>query len=298
MKKLVHVFILLTDHLSPVKMFSNKIYIQLKFFTFLGFCPEFFELRPFFQLKSNFTLIILAVHIIILCFAANYTIRFFNSIVEYKNPIESANDSIRMFLTLFAYFCAIVESFLKRDAQRNVWRALIEIYEIYCFRERCINKRYYQKLLLLFVYATIVQISIFSWMVKQHNSLLLQYWCSYILLLSIQYIRIFYYLFFMELLRLELSFLNRELNVIVGDCVGDVATNRKRIVHRKFLCRRLVWVQRYYGLVYTISRLLNNIFSWSHLMTMTLCFVVFLTDFNWAIWYIINQTGLGLMGKF
>lgn len=275
-------------------MFPKYIQFQLYTFNLCGFCPEILAPKIF---KRNCRIALFLVHLLILCANIALTAEYFQNNLNYFDFIEKANDALKMFSSVIAYAFVIIESYTKRQTQQNFWKTFQCIQENYCYRQRTISRNYYLKFVAFFIYNVFIQYFLLRWSILQNKPNFLKYWFGYILILTNHQMRVFYYLFYMELLRTELNFVNQELTVIVMKDLKGLRRFQNR-VHRSFVCKRLIWVREYYRLIFELSCLLNHSFGWSHITSITFSFFLFISDFNWGLWYIYNNVGEQLEGKF
>lgn len=104
---------------------------------------------------------------------------------------------------------------------------------------------------------------------------------AYIYLFTICEVRIFYYIFCVEILNFQLNAIDQELHETVA-----VDT----VLAAPF--PRFGWIRAYSHTIHKMSRLLNKVFGWSNVSTISFCFFFLLTEIHW--FYIHYKTMLDI----
>lgn len=95
--------------------------------------------------------------------------------------------------------------------------------------------------------------------------------------------RLFFYLFYLKLIRLELEVIENEANRMFKSFRSNscmLFVNQNHLLGR-FKRKRFVWFRKYYQLVCTMKDCINLTFGWSNLATILFNFIYLLTDLNW-----------------
>lgn len=87
--------------------------------------------------------------------------------------------------------------------------------------------------------------------------------------------RVFFYLFYLDLVKFELKTIKNELKSIATMTRDDSMEN--------FVANRLKKINTYCQMVFQLSECMNYIFGWSNFTTILYCFHLPLTDGNWAM---------------
>lgn len=109
------------------------------------------------------------------------------------------------------------------------------------------------------------------------------------ILVKLCQIRIFYYLFCLEVINFQLNSIKSVLQkmrkpIIIGH---TAITNVKQFK----------WLFTYYSYVYEMSNLLNVIFDWSQLTAVSFCFYTLLTDLNWFFVHLTDHSSGHFLGE-
>lgn len=122
-------------------------------------------------------------------------------------------------------------------------------------------------------------------------------WLSDIFLLSMYQHRIFYYLFYLDLLRNELKTIVNKVKKMVRS-LKIPKIYRKKKTFKKFEQNRLKWIREYYKLIYEMNECLNSVLGWSNLVTILFSFALILTDLNRYYWIWYNKEHIFVFGNF
>lgn len=114
----------------------------------------------------------------------------------------------------------------------------------------------------------------------------------YLALIIICQLRVFYYVFCLEILNWQFQMIQHELIImkqrspnivdIVGGASNSVLQSRAHKANNFFDLNRMKWVNEYYGCIVEMTKLLNIIFGWSQFASILFKFYSLLTDLNWC----------------
>lgn len=267
-------------------MFPWFVLIHLKIFDFFGFCTEYTEEananKNQKQLRSIFIFCIHLLNFIVLCY---FLYRFTqNPIIDF-NAIAQVNDITKFIAINFLYIFVIVESILKRKSQRHFWKEYNNIQTQFnnnYIRWQNISFRfYYIKCFSHFVVVFSSELVMYAYIINHIGINQLYYIFAFSTWFSMHQFRMFYYMFYLELIIYQLKVIDHDI---------DDLYNRNRSESSKQMifinCKRLKKIRQHYGLIYTMTELLNDIFGWSHAIAVLYCFLLMLNQFNELIWCI------------
>lgn len=263
-----------------------------RYFDIFSFCTEYLPTKRY----SQFVQCTFAFHI------ASATITT-GSIILYMNrpmldDLGKANDMVKFVCGLLVYWISIFEMYSSRSAQQRFWQRINDIDRQCCSHRSLIQSGYLLKV--LFLHTTILYIfcnhlrKVFVCGVDY-----LYFFYSYDLILFIFLNRVFYYLFFVELIKHELGTIENELKIMKRLRCDRNASNYQRLYwkrfqsHRHFEYERFKWIRVYYRLIHGISLHLNETFGWSNGLTILYAFQLTLTDVNWFYWKWYNNVFSG-----
>lgn len=248
------------------RMFSKWIIYLLKYYDFCGFHTE---LNKPCQTGINMFII----HILMASFLTCSTLIFaMQPTVSADISLNMVNNSIQYSSGLIAYWMIIMESYIQRKHQRHFWTIYKQACHQNC-RHKSPNLRNY--LLLFFEYFLIfslIQIYLMEYFFFFVGSFI-YFMFTYHVLVKMYQNRIFYYLFYVELIKHELITIQKELKRLVAISKSDnFVWERNRYAN----------LRKYYQLIYEMVCCLNEIFGWSQFTTILFCLHLPLTDLNWA----------------
>lgn len=106
--------------------------------------------------------------------------------------------------------------------------------------------------------------------------------------------RVFYYIFYVQLIRHELS-----LIVDMTKETMDIACDETKQTPKidRIVCNRIKLIRNKFDLVYEMSDHINEVFGWSHFANVLYCFLLLVTDLNWFYWCIYFPCNAHIAGE-
>lgn len=275
-------------------MFTKWIVILLKFFNFCGFHTEFSDSASHKKLGKRLFLI----HIIWAIAMTYFAVAFTSQALYKETAIPYViNLLLQLFNGILTHWLIIVESYKQRSVQRKFWQIYehIKHHNKYCKRPAL---RFYS---ISFVHYCVVVIGIQLFFLSYYLQYVANNWyfrLSYLVTQMSYHYRVFYYIFFLELIKFELKIIKNELKdiaVLTNFHSSFIRrANQRTKQHRRYSCctsavncvneNNLKRINAYCQLVNELSRCLNQVFGLSHFATILYCFHMPLTDANWALW--------------
>lgn len=269
-------------------MFSKRIIILLKFFDMCGFQTE---TSKFTGSRKNTVKIFLAHNILALtltCFVFAHSMR---PLLQNETLPYMVNEIYQIINGMFTYWIIIVESYVRRRTQQQFWH-VYEYIEKHCRKcKQFVSRSYNIKFVEYFSVVTTIQIIFLTYFTHYVGNYFL-FRIAYLFSQIMYQYRVFYYLFYLELIKFDLETIKNELKRIVAvsqqSCGFDgyecSATNLKRI-------------NSYYQLICELNKHINHIFGWSNVLTVLYCFHLPLTDGNWATWELEERSNVYIAGE-
>lgn len=193
--------------------------------------------------------------------------------------IEAINELIEYSGSLYKYWLIIFDSFVYRHAHKRFW-LLIQQIEMDVYPRGTFTFFCYKVKFIEFFAASTAGI-IYKLVVSVKSS-----YFVYIIPFRICQIRIFYYIFCLETIQLQLKQIEHELNRAYSlNSIGNERPKLKQILKN-------------FEHVYETAKLLNMIFGWSHVAAVLFCFFSISTDLNYLYLHLNEITVLGTIGKF
>ncbi|XP_031626080.1 uncharacterized protein LOC116342556 isoform X2 [Contarinia nasturtii] len=240
-------------------MFSTQIVQFLNFFDLFAYNSGFSKLSQY----QNFTCLMSTFHISIAIFL---TLFQFYMIPEYYaslSTIEIISESVQYSSPLFTLWLIIFDSIYHRRAHQCFWETLQEINKYYNSQATYNFRNYLIQFLEFFSVDAII---VLMRLLEENFGV----GFAYHTLFNLSQIRLFYYLFCVEVVSFHFKEICKELKLV------------KRIhTETSTYISRLKWIREYYGRISKMQQLLNQFFGWSHVAVITYCFYHVLTELTW-----------------
>lgn len=256
-------------------MYPKWMKYTLCYFDLWGFYTEF-NSTPFYQkLKKLFV-----IHMI-LGVAAEILFLMYTEERE-KNILGTLNDAVKLQGFQIFYWVTIFESFTKRKKQQEFWTILQEIDRKHrSHRALRLNRYIFYSIFGAFMislsHAAVIY-ECFTFRAKYAH-----FWILYIIIIVMFQNRIFYCLFYIEIIESELRTIYRDLEEMKS------IISAGELLRMKFERNRLKWIREYNSLIYDLCHKVNSVMGWSNTVTTIFSFVLLLTDINWIYWKWYNE---------
>lgn len=246
---------------SESKMFARRVVLILKFFDFCGFFTEY-------SYSNRYQQVIYIVFILHIFFAVYFT--FFLRCVLFSirslKLLDSINEFVQYQSSLHSYYILIIESFVHRKKQRFFWKIYKKIEDRSNFKCRLYSLKLIEFFVVLFVTNTIC---LYLSNIETHV------WLGYTILNAINNIRLFYYIFYLELIRLELKCIEKTIKEMIELSRFSIVYYQHRNIYFKK-------IRDYYAITCELIDHLNEIFGLSNFSTMIYHFFYLFTILNYA----------------
>lgn len=207
-------------------------------------------------------------------------------------------DVLKLGANLIVYWFSIFELYSKQQMQRKFWKTLKQIghrlYHDQFFRfDAFLIKMtiFFILLALMFLNYCILFIS-----GDESDAILYFFWLSYTLIVVFCKHQTFYYLFYLEFIKHELNTCSNELFEIQCSFQSRRLKSGK-IFEKKFYSNRFKWIRDFYASIYDLSDIVNMVFGWTNVASVSVSFLFILADTNWLYWKLFNKYRIDLIGK-
>lgn len=250
-------------------MFSKWIRLLLNVFDICGFRTEIESLPG--TSKTSDRIFVLhifwALATIVIVIAFSLRTRALNGVLPY-----TVNTTLHNFCGVFTYWVVIIESFAQRNIQQKFWH----IYWCIHADDNCLphGKSYFKVYLIktILYFAAVVPID--CYLMYYFLSFVENYFLfrlAYLFFVILYQTRIFYYLFYVELIKYEL--------IGIKNAIKNIAPAPN---DRGGKAKPMKLVYKHYSQICELNDCINHIFGWSNFVTILYCFGLLLTDANWA----------------
>lgn len=247
-------------------MFPKQVKYVLTFFDVFGYNSGSSKLSNRRETANS----ICFLHFLFALFFTCFTFYLKFRLSPHTQLVELLNHLLQYSSTIYMYWFTIWDSF-------HNWHEHYRFWEIY----RKINKSFQSqrnfacRLFMLKIFSiiltTILSLSIYFLTVKSSAEPITEILAINIILNKLCEIRIFYYLFCLEVIHFQL----KSIEIVLKKMCKQVNLPPDSNVYR------FKWVQQYYHCVYEMAELSNYIFNWSQVAAVSFCFYTLLTDLNW-----------------
>lgn len=284
-------------------MFSKWINLLLKFFDYCGFCTELNSIN------QKYVIVVYLLRFLWAFVSTCIVVIFLMQPVQLDDDLPYfANTMVQYMGGTVTYWVIIIESFAKRKVQRKFWR----IYKSIEHRHNQSSKKSFFNtyLVKLIEYSTImlpIHIYFLSYFITYVGNFFFFRLAYLVFMCSYQY-RVFFFLFYLQLIKRELNAIKYTLNDIetrtysvslslyFGERVNEFAVLPNE--SKSFCENQLKIIHKHYREICELNYCINNIFGWSHFVTILYCFLLLLTDVNWAYTEMQHKPTIYIYGKF
>lgn len=258
-------------------MYPKWMHYILKYFDFWGFHTEFHS-NGLHQKSTHF---ILCIRIVIGIIGEVAILKYIDRLQD--DVLGTINDYIKLHAMQISYWAPIIESYTQRKQQQTFWKILREIDTKYCSRRTFELKNYIYKFI-LFPLMFILSNWRFSLFFYGDGSEYLVFRLTYTFMSITCQNRIFYNLFYMELIKSELKTINLDIKRM-----NRICSNEGNGLYEAFELKRLKWARQYHALIHHLCIRYNTVLGWSNTVSILIQFLYIFADTNWTYWKWFNE---------
>lgn len=256
--------------------------ITLRYFNFWGFCTEFNLLN---RRRNGIPFILIFYSV----FGIIATDSFLQHLKRWRyDTLGTVNDTVKLIGALLVYWSSIIESFSKRKIQQQFWEIYRSIETEYCTERTRIPWIFLWKFLTYIPIITIIYAFQYTDSFLDAPTDENSFWITYATIMTQNQNRAFYYLFYLEIIKFELTIIEQEVREVVQSIQVEIDNK----IRRNFEVKRLKWIREYYLSVYELCECVNNVFGWSNVATVLYLFQVMLYHLNYIYWKWYNTDGV------
>lgn len=246
------------------------------------------------HLSKRYTIHIFIVHFVMVTLL---TMSIFHLKTKYFVKLktsEAISEVLQFTFALCSYWLIILDSICHRQIHQQFWDTFQQIDQYFCAQTNLDLRNYLIKCM-IFLIKTIVTIGI---RLMGHSFAGFDLDAPYVIIFIICDIRMFYYLFCLEVLHFQFKIIETETETIKATFHSGM--NRDSISHRSKKGRknaklqRMKWIREYFHCSYEMVCNLNKIFGWSNVAEISFCFCFLLTEIYWFY----NHQGTTFLFKF
>lgn len=250
----------------------------LMYFALCGYNPELYKARTL-QVITH----IIFVCQILLAIFFSYKLFEFQYWLEFKKTkLGMINDVSEYLFALTTQWIVIIDSYIRRSTQRNFWQIFKHIDQKYHQHNSVQLGGYWVKFFEHFIFYVLFLFYILTDGFENSETTV-----SFMLVLVLNRNRVFYFLFYLELVYFELRNVEKEAKQMSK--VGKIEFFRKFRNQtsniKRFELDRMKYLREYYQSIYELSSHINSIFGRSNIVTVLCHLFVFVCDCNWMYLY-------------
>lgn len=257
-------------------MFSRRVSFIIHFFDFWGSFTEY-------SYSPRFQQVICIVFMLHICFAVFSTLFIGYVLFSIKSLklLDKINEFVQYQYSLYSYYIFLIESYLHRQEQRSFWKIYEQIDDKSGFKCHSYSRKLIEFFVVVFaanvicIYLTDVETNV---------------WIVYTILSVVNHVRLFYYIFYLELLKSELKFVEKQIREMIELSRFSYAYNQHRNRHFKDIRIR-------YSIICDLIDHLNEIFSLSNFSTMLYHFLYLFSILNYAYLHLTDYSVFYHAGK-
>lgn len=256
-------------------MLPSRIVCLLTVFDACGF----YSGSTFLSKQRKYIFLVYFVHLSMVLFLTLFFCHLMIHFYPKLGVTEAISEFLQYSIGLMTYWLIIFDSFFHRHTHRNFYEILERIYDRF-YMSKFTLRSYVMKIVeYFFITLSIVVIRL---AINNFVNTVIDF--AYAVLFKICQLRIFYYIFCLEIVHSQLKTIECELKKIQGSVVA-MNSIRSRASKTSLLyffeLHRLQLIRRHYDCVYQMIGNLNKHFGWSNVASISYCFYLFLTDMNW-----------------
>lgn len=262
-------------------MLPRKIERFLLFFDLFGFDSGSSRLYRYQTLCH----LVKLVHIVTVVLLTSFTFSYFIDFYALYGIITAISQFLLYFSTLCTYWLILMDSFLHRRSHKHFWDTIQLINEHNSSQTRYALQTFTAKSIWFFVMSILLTALVF----QMHNFGHFLINIAHFILIRILQIRIFYYLFCVEIVHFQFQLIENELKKDATESNESNGSNghncySHQLSHTSHSCfelKRLKCARECLHCVYEMKRNVNKIFGWSHLAGIFSCFYLLICDLSW-----------------
>lgn len=284
LSRYVSYLLLFTVNQSKLAMLPKQIVYIISFFDAFGYDSGSSTFSKNRKIVHFICFVHVSLAIVLTIFKFHLNVKYYSSL---ELP-EAFSELLQYSTALYTYWLILMDSIVEQKSHHQFWTILQQIHVEFNNQQNFHCRRY----LLKFVEFLSVVMAISIWKIATNPLVEFDVEIAYAILFEICLIRMFYYLFCLEIVQFQLNAIRHEMNSI--KTLSDRSNHRKRKFSHSFdasehlhATKQLKWIRNYVECVYKMTQYLNEIFGYSHVAAILFFLYFVLTELNWI--YIHNS---------
>lgn len=192
--------------------------------------------------------------------------------------IEFFNTMLQLSITSFTYVFIILDTLLQQQKHQQFWKTFQLVDEYFTCQNNFNFKCYIWRCIEYFAVTIVFMVIIFGTTSRISIEIVL---ILYMIMIKVCNLRVFYYIFCVEILNFQIKTVDSEYKLITSPR-GNTS----------IYWHRLTWIRWHHQCIFEMSQLLNEVFGFSNVATISFCFYFLLSNVNW---YYTNSNELSII---
>lgn len=268
-------------------MHSHFLIAILQYFDLCGFCTEYNVILSK-KCTNQYAILIFFIHIINILVICVILYPFLVDPIAKFETIARTNDYTKFAGLVLTYVLSINESICNRRSQRHIWTLFMQNQRETSLRKKLNLLRRLQRRSLIYFFVSFCAAVRFTfkffvdWKISHAH-----FWLTFYVLIFMQRTRIFYNFLYYDIILEELESINALIN--------GVKFSKKIKISKK---KRIVKQIRYsYQTIQLMVDNLNDVFGWSHFITIICYFVLVVCELDYFYWCFVEGIPVSVVGN-
>lgn len=210
------------------------------------------------------------------------------------DPLGTLNDVVKHGGIVIVYWLALIELSTKKSIRQKFWQTLHGIDCSYCCHRDFSLRNYIIRFNFCLLFYTISFLIYLQGLVSQTGTDFLYFWFSHFISSILYFNRVFFYLFYLELIIYELCNVECEVKQLVEmyrktENELSVTGGKYRKFSQDIERKRFVRIREYFRSICIMCNCLNEFLTYSNAAMILFSFQFIVTDVLWMYWKLYNK---------
>lgn len=256
-------------------MFPKSVQILLKCFDVLGFWTEYCKERMW----VHITYIACCFHIVLVSISTFFVMYLTINPGDFPEWFY-INELVKHYSASVAYWTILIESYMQRTKQQRFWKIYSKIND-YSRVDELPIRSYWLKFFKHFLENGLIEIILTGYFFRK-NIIFIGFVTMHIILLELYQCRLFYYLFHLEIIKVQIKHLARDVRNLWKVNQNNYACFKKSLNTDNFDLDEIREIRTRFHLIFEAFQNIDAVFAWSNLFTILYAFHNAFAAFNWS----------------
>lgn len=220
--------------------------------------------------------------VLVSCFTY-YKYHFVREFYSSYEIIDKVYGMLAYSVPLYAWWLVIIDSFLQQNSHKQFWTIIQQIDERYGNQSNYNHRPYMLKFIEFFLITTLFAFITLALALLHSSGAFLEIFFAFthVVMLKVLHMRIFHYLFCLDLVNFHLQLIDCEIKSIKIYASAVAIENISQASKISFLSVKFNQFYEHSYCLFELVNHLNVVFGWSQVIAIPSCFYLLLTDLNW-----------------